>query len=164
MYKILLYVLISVLCMQVLAIQIDEERALHTVFFLKHGLNRALHAAAQQLDEDLLAQGIPAIDEEAAEEAAYRYLRENLRLSESLEPLPGSFLQSPVEVLAFDIINIDRVFPYRYSNGEHDFEATLHRPGVVMIIGAEYPRVFRLIKPIRWEIKGTAELYAPLGE
>lgn len=161
MYKLLLYVLICVFCMQALAVQIDEERALHTVFFLKQGLNRAVHAAAQQLDPELLAQGILAIDEEAAEEAAYRYLQANLRLDPMMEPLPGSYLQAPVDILAFEIINYDRVFPYHYRNDDYGFEATLHRPGAVMIIGAEYPRIFRLIDPIRWEIKGTAELYAP---
>lgn len=163
MHKLLIYVLICVFGMQAMAIQIDEERALHTVFYLKYGVNRAVHAAAQQLDTGLLAQGIVAIDEEAARQAAFRYLQANLRLNEKLEPLRGSYVQTPVDVLVFEVINHDRAFPYHYVNEQYGFEATLHRPGAVMIIGAEYPRIFRLIEPVRWIVKGTAELYATEG-
>lgn len=162
MHKIVLYMLLLVFFMTLFALQIDEEVSMNTLFRVKHGLNRATHAAAQQLDEQKLAQGIVSIDPQAAEEEAYYYLQSNLQLDMDNVPLQGSFLESPVEVVVLEIINENRIFPYHYVNGDYDYEVTLQRPSVIMIIRVEYPRIYHVIGPITWVIKGTAELYPVL--
>jgi hypothetical protein len=157
--KLVIYVLLMVFGMLLMAVQIDEELAMNTVFQVKHGVNRAVHAAAQQMDQDKLAQGIAAIDEERAEAVAYQYLQANLDLDEDQTPLPGSFLRTPVEILVFEVINNEEIFPYHYVNAQFGYEVTLDKPGAVLIIGVEYPRIYAIIQPIHWVIKGTAELY-----
>ena len=155
----LLFLLLMAFQMGMLALQLDEERAMHMVFELKHAVNRSAHAAAQQLDEALLSQGIRSIDEELAEVHMYRYLQANLRLDSDNHPLADSPLRSPIELAVFEVINADRTFPYRYVNTTYNYDVTLQRPGVVLILRAEYPRMFRIIAPIVWTVKGTAELY-----
>lgn len=159
MYKLVLYLLLIVFFMTMLALQIDEEISMNTLFRVKHGLNRATHAAAQQLDEQKLAQGITSIGIQSAVDTAYDYLQTNLQLDVNNIPQQGSFLKSPVEVVVFEVINENREFPYNYVNNDYNYEVTLQRPGVVMIIRVEYPRIYQVIGPIRWYIKGTAELY-----
>ena len=161
MYKFVMFMLLIVFQMMMMAVQLDEERAMHMLFELKHGVNRAAHAAAQQVDEDLLAQGVWSIDEEGAEETALQYLQANLLLDEDNAPLPESLLREPVSIALIEIINADRHFPYRYVNEVFNYDVTLERPGVIIIIQAEYPRIYRLINPITWMIKGTSELYEP---
>jgi hypothetical protein len=158
MDKFLMMVLLLVFHMRLMALQLDEERAMHLLFELKHAVNRAVHAAAQQTDAALLAQGVRAIDEARAEEWFLDYLRANLRLDEHLAPLPGSPLREPVDVVVFDVINADETFPYHYRNAEHGLDVVLYGPGVVAAIRAEYPRIYRFISPIGWTVKGAAEL------
>lgn len=159
MYKFLILLLLIVFQMGMLALQLDEERAMHVLFELKHGVNRTTHAAAQQVDTAMLSQGIWSIDEAQAETIAAQYLQANLLLDGDNKPLPDSSLLAPVEIKVFEVVNADRHFPYRYVNQEYNYDVTLDRPGVVMIIEAEYPRIYRMISPITWLVKGTAELY-----
>jgi hypothetical protein len=158
MYKLILFLLLSALFMQLHALQTDEELAMHALFQTKHAVNRAAHASAQQLDRGRLSSGIPSIDEAQAHQAAIAYLQDNLRLDESLLPRPGTFWRSRVQVLALDIINDVEHFPYRYERPEYDYSVTLNRPGVVLIIRMDYPRTFRVLGPISWTVKGTSEL------
>lgn len=156
--------MMTVYYMMVTALQFDEEVAMHTLFRAKHSLNYAAHAASQQLDRIKLARGIYSIDEHRAREAAERYLQENMRLDERNEPLPDSFFRSRIEVLVFEVINEDRSFPFVYANPAYDYEVTLERPGVVMIVKVEFPRTYNVLGPITWEIKGSSELVYPDGE
>ena len=132
---------------------------MNTLFRVKHGVNRAAHAAAQQLDDSKLAQGILSIDSVKAQSQANLYLQQNLRLSSDLTPLPDGFLRAPIDVLVLEVINENRIFPYHYVNAEYGYEVTLNRPGVIMIIRVEYPRIYRVMGPITWVVKGAAELY-----
>jgi hypothetical protein len=157
-YKLLLFLFSVVFAMMLHAFQMDQELALRTLFWAKHSLNRAAHAAAQQLDPDSLSRGVIDLDEAAAELAALQYLQANLQLDEHLMPLPDSFLQARVEVLAFEVIRASESFPYEYTNERLAFKVTLRRPGVVMAIRVEYPRLFSLLGPVSWELKGAAEL------
>jgi hypothetical protein len=159
LYKLVLFMLLAMLQLWMLTLQLEEELSMHMLFELKHGVNRAAHAASVQIDEHLLAEGIRSIEEVRAREMGLLVLRENLRLNEAGEPLAGSLLREPIELLAFEVINSDEVFPYRYVNKEHDYEVILQNPGVIFIIRAEYPRLFRVIEPIVWTVKGTSELY-----
>jgi hypothetical protein len=158
MHKLLLFMLLAAFFMMLHGLQTDEELAMHALFQGKHAINRAAHASAQQLDRAKLARGVRAIEPMLAREAALQYLRSNLRLDEGNSPLPNTFWKTRVEVLALDIINDESTFPYVYERPEYDYSVTLHRPGVVMIVRLDYPRIYRVLSPISWTIKGAAEL------
>ncbi|GGG09203.1 hypothetical protein [Paenibacillus abyssi] len=158
MYKLLLMTLMLVIWMLLQALQLDEEMAIQTLFHGKYAVNRAAHAAAQQLDMALLSKGEVRIDEAEAAEQAASYLRYNLRLDDRGEPLHDSLLRSSAEVLVFDVINGNEAFPYLYRSVEHNYEVVLQGPSVVMIVRMDYQRAFSVLEPIQWEIKGAAEL------
>ncbi|MDQ0063625.1 hypothetical protein J2T14_005847 [Paenibacillus harenae] len=138
--------------------QVEEELAMQTLFLGKHAINRAAHAAAQQIDESALGNGELRIAPAEAATAAATYLQHNLRLNEAGEPLPDSFLREPVELAVFEIVNSEVTFPYVYRNDSYNYEVTLNRPSVVIIAKVAYPRAFRMLEPIEWYIKGAAEL------
>lgn len=158
MYKLLLLTLMSAVWVLMHALQADEEAALRLLFAAKHGVNRAAHAATQQLDEGALSQGILRLDAARASNAGLAYLQANLRLDAAGMPLADSVLRDRVEVLVFRVVNDGESFPYIYRNAAYNYEVTLRRPGVVMIVRVKYPRAFNVLPPIEWEIKGAAEL------
>ncbi|WP_341279280.1 hypothetical protein [Paenibacillus sp. FSL H8-0537] len=158
MYKLTIIVLMMTMWLMLHVMQTDEEIAMKTLFQGKHALNRAVHAAAQQVDKAALGDGVIRIDPITAEAAASRYLQGNLQLDSAGKPLGSSFLHEPVKVMVFEVINGEHTFPYQYVNAEFSYEATLYRPGVVMIIKVVNPRVFTVLKPIEWTIKGVSEL------
>ncbi|GMK42142.1 hypothetical protein PCCS19_52010 [Paenibacillus sp. CCS19] len=158
MEKLLLFALMAVVWVTAHAQQIDEELAMKALFQAKHAVNRAAHAAAQQLDEEQLAHGNVWIDSERASAAAKTYLMGNLQLDNSLKPIAGSFLHRPVEIVVFKVVNSDEMFPYTYRNMSYNYEVTLWHPGVILIIHLHYPRVFGALEPIDWYVKGAAEL------
>ncbi|MFF2483266.1 hypothetical protein [Paenibacillus sp. NPDC058071] len=157
MYKLMAIILFMSVWITLLALQTDEELSMKQLFEGKRAVNRAAHAAAQQLDRAALADGVLRIDEAAARLAAEAYLRANLRLDANGQPLPGSSLRDKPEIAVFDIINDSHTFPYRYTNDLYSYEATLKRPGVVIILKMDYPRVFEALPKIGWAIKGVAE-------
>jgi len=157
-YKLILFMLMGVLFMTLTALQFDEEAAMQALFQAKHSVNYAVHAASQQVDGEKLARGIYSIDTPRARQTAEAYLQANLRLDSDNRPLPGSFLKTRVEILDFQVINENHTFPYTYKNPACDYEVTLQRPGVVMIIQVEYPRTYRILGPVLWKVKGASEL------
>ena len=158
MAKLVFSVLMIVIWWMLHALQMDEEIAMGTIHEAKRAVDRAAHAAAQQLDRDKLEMGVISIKTELAEGAIMTYLQHNLFLDTSLKPLPNSFLRDEVELRAFEIINEHAVFPYTYHNSIYDYEVTLYRPGIVLIIHVKYPRLFGVLAPVEWDIKGSAEL------
>lgn len=158
MYKLMLILLMMTVWVSMHFLQTDEEMAMKLLYQGKHALNRAAHAASQQLDPAAMAEGVLRIDPDAAESAAAAYLQANLHLDALGNPLPNSPVRERVNVLVFEVINNDRIFPYTYRNDQYDYEVTLQRPGVVLIIHVVYPRAFTLLGPIEWEIKGVSEL------
>jgi hypothetical protein len=158
MYKFLAYTLLIAVMMMLHALQADEEAALQALFQGKRAVNRAAHAAAQQLDLDKLKEGIISIDPFAAAAASSEYLQRNLLLDSALYPLPNSFWRSRAEILVFEVVNEDRLFPFTYVNSAFNYTVTLERPGVILIVKLDYPRTFSVLGPISWEIKGAAEL------
>jgi len=158
MAKLVFSVLMIVIWWMLHALQMDEEIAMGTVHEAKRAVDRATHAAAQQLDRDKLEMGVISINTELAEGAIMTYLQHNLLLDASLNPLPNSFLRDEVELRAFEIINEESVFPFTYHNSIYDYEVTLYRPGVVLIINVKYPRLFGVLAPVEWDLKGSAEL------
>jgi hypothetical protein len=144
--------------MTMYALQMDEEVAMHTLFRCKHGLNAAVHAAAQQTNEVKLAGGIRSIDPIKARATANMYLQGNLRLDPNNVPLSGTFFQSNIEVLVFEVINEEHAFPYTYVNELYNYNVTLEHPGVVMFVQLQYPRIYKLLQPITWTVKSSAEM------
>ncbi len=158
MAKLVFSVLMIVIWWMLHALQMDEELAMGTVHEAKRAVDRAAHAAAQQLDREKLELGVLSIKGEKAEEALIVYLRENLSLDAELNPVPGSFLRDRVAVRVFEVINDEIDFPYTYRNSLYGYEVTLDRPGVVLIIHVIYPRLFGVLAPVKWDLKGTAQL------
>ncbi|MFC4777132.1 hypothetical protein ACFO9Q_10075 [Paenibacillus sp. GCM10023252] len=138
--------------------QVDSEMAMQLLFQGKHAVNRAAHAAAQQLDESALTRGQITIHPQQAREVAAKYLQSNLALDSTGQPLPGSFVRDRVEVLVFEVISEGVIFPYTYKNDQYDYEVTLDKPGVILIIKLAYPRQWTALARMEWEIKGAAEL------
>jgi len=158
MHKLLFGVLMVVVWWMLHALQWEEERAMGLLYEVKRAVNRAAHSAAQQADRDRLELGIPSIDPGLARAAADLYLQANLRLDRDFRPLPGSPLRDPPAILVFEVINGEHGFPYTYYNPEYHLRVTLKRPGVVLVVRAEYPRLFTVMDPVVWQIKGVAEL------
>ncbi|MCD9026073.1 hypothetical protein [Cohnella silvisoli] len=158
MAKLVFSVLMIVIWWMLHALQMDEELAMGTVHEAKRAVDRAAHAAAQQLDRDKLELGVLSIKAEFAEQKALAYLQENLSLDAGLNPQPGSFLRDPAEVRLFKIVNEGVVYPYTYRNSLYDYEVTLDRPGVILIVHVKYPRLFGVLAPVEWDLKGSAEL------
>jgi len=158
MNKLLLIVLMLGVWTYIGLQQVEAELAMRTLFEGKRAVNRSVHAAAQQLDREALADGIFRIDEVKAAAAASSYLMNNLKLDHQGMPLEDAFLRERIEVRVYEVINDEYNFPYTYRNEQYQYEVTLRRPGVIMIIHLKYPRAFGVLKPIEWEIKGAAEL------
>jgi hypothetical protein len=158
MAKLVFGILMAAIWWMLHALQIDEELALNTVHEAKRAVNRAVHAAAQQVDRDKLEMGVLSLQPEEAEKAALLYLRDNLRLDASLHPGPGSFLRETVSIEEFEVIGNELSFPYTYRNHQFGYEVTLSRPGVVMIVHISYPRLFGVLAPVEWDLKGSAEM------
>ena len=129
-----------------------------TLSSAKQAVNRAAHAAAQQLDRDKLELGILSIEHERAELAASEYLMDNLALDGNLRPMSGSFLRDPLEVRVFEVLDESVAYPYTYRNEQYDYEVAFDRPGVVLIVHLKYPLLFGVLAPIEWDVKGSSEL------
>jgi hypothetical protein len=158
MAKLVFSVLMIVIWWMLHALQMDEELAMGTVHEGKRAVDRAAHAAAQQVDRNKLEVGVLSIKPELAEQSALEYLRENLSLDAGLNPLPGSFLRDPVEVRVFKVVNEEAAFPFTYRNTLYDYGVTLDRPGIIMIVHIKYPRLFGVLALVEWDLKGSAEL------
>jgi hypothetical protein len=158
MAKLVFSVLMIVIWWMLHALQMDEELAMGTVHEAKRAVDRAAHAAAQQIDRQKLELGVLSVQPDMAEDAAVAYLRGNLALDAGLKPISGSFLTDPVQVLVFQILNEDLEYPYTYRNSQYQYEITLDRPGVVLMVHIEYPRLFGVLAPVKWNLIGSAEL------
>lgn len=158
MYKLLLVSLLAVSFLGLYAVQLDEEAAVQVFFQLKHSVNRAAHAAALQVDMHHLAEGEVRFDKAKAQQEAAQYLQRNLHLNEQLMSGKDSFLKGHVSVEVLEFIDDTYSFPHRYVNEEYEYAVTLQKPGVVLIVRAEYRSMFSVLKPIVWHVKGAAEI------
>ncbi|WP_166245163.1 hypothetical protein [Paenibacillus turpanensis] len=136
----------------------DQEISVHTLFWAKRGMNRAVHAGALQLDREKLALGIRSIDEERALQAFRETLERNLRLEPDGTPRTGSFLRDDVELVDFYVAEESEGFPHTYRNESFDYTVTFSRPGVAAIVKIKYPALFTVLDPIVWYVKASAEL------
>lgn len=72
---------------------------------IKQALDYSNMAVYRNMDRGKLADGILYIDKTAAQETFRDFLAQNLRLDESLNPLPGSHAAGPVQVVDFRVFN-----------------------------------------------------------
>lgn len=158
MYKVMLVIVLAAAFFGLYAQQMDEEAAVQVFFQLKHSVNRAAHSAAQQIDLELLSIGRVVFDAGQARQAAEQYLRMNLNLDDQMSARVDGPLLGQVDIVVFELIDDSYTFPYRYVNDAYDYEVTLYKPGVILIIHAEYNRLFRAVAPIAWYVKGAAEI------
>lgn len=100
----------------------------------KHKLNLAVRAAAGQVDMEQLKNANVVIDEGAAVQKFYDVLETNLRLDSALQPLAGSIVDGPVNVVFLKVVN-QQELPFTYSYGS--FSETITKPAVTAII--EFP-------------------------
>ena len=158
MYKVLWFISVIVVSVFLHAVQIEQEAALRALLQAKNTVNRAVHAAAQQVDQAALAEGKRVINPVRAKEEMLQYIQYHLNLDELLEPLPNSLYQSKAIVDVFDVIQEDQSFPYIYTDEEKGIDITLQKPGVILILRLEYPRAFSWIEPFGWDLKAAAEI------
>lgn len=158
MHKLVFSALMIVIWWMLHALQMDEEAAMGTLHEGKRAVDRAAHAAAQMADREKLEVGILSIDGSKARASADEYLQANLRLGADFSPEAGAFLRDRVEVKVFRVVNETETFPYTYRNADYGYEVTLNRPGVILIVHVVYPRMFGVLAPVEWDLKGAAEM------
>lgn len=112
-----------------LAMVVDIARLYAVKVSVRHGLNLALRAAADQLDPDKLADADNpqlVILPFEAEIAFYDVLQRNLRLDSANNPLAGSIADHIVEVCYFRVVNgtpsgqgsiYEELLPHEYTYG-----------------------------------------------
>jgi len=161
LYKLLLIPLMLVVSLTMYAQQIDQELAMKVYYKGKYAVNRATHAAVQQLDSFRLADGELFIDEDRAFDMAKQYLYANLLFDANGQPTAQSFIQSPIRILLFEVVNADQTFPYQYENPQYGIRLSLHKPAVVLVVALDYSGIFLRNDPVKWNIVGSSQLIAP---
>jgi len=154
---IVLFVILIPLLMLLYAYTTDSEISLQGYFRVKSGLNRAVHAAALQVNNDELSSGKRVIDPSLAQSEFLSYLQENLSLDDTLNPLPNTFLKDQVVIIDFKVENTGP-FPYHFVDTTNEVDIWLSRPGVIAIIEVKYPRIFSVLGPIAWKVNASHEL------
>ncbi|HBV99340.1 MAG: hypothetical protein JL50_21635 [Peptococcaceae bacterium BICA1-7] len=120
--------------MAVMVLTFDVGNVVVNKSEVKSKLALALRAAAGQYDEDLLSDPVnprAVVDEARAEVKFHEYLKKNLNLDHSYNPLEGSFVAGRVEVVYFKVVS-DGDLPFTY--GYNGYSETVDRSGVVGII------------------------------
>ncbi len=158
MYKLVFIMIMLPIWLYAQILQVEQELSMKAVYLAKQAVNRAVHAAAQQLDEEALADGEIRIDSEAAWQTAKLYLQKNLELDQSFKSLSPSSLLKQIKITVFSVINEVKGLPYTYKNEQYAYEVMVKKPAVIMIIEVDYNKAFQLFKEVKWNIKGTAEI------
>lgn len=146
MYKFIVYPFLLLILLYAYVDQLSHHMAYIHYYKMKYALNRAAHAAAMQINEAALANGLIVIDEQAAYDAAQRLL----------------YLNSKDEVyklVYFTVINdIDSDSTYHYVNRQWNIDVMLNKPAVVLVIEATLPHIINTKEPYKWKINGTSEV------
>lgn len=158
MHKLLFVLMVGLVASLLQMSQWDQQMAMRSLFTIKQAVNRAAHAAAQQVDDVRLSEGKLVIDPQRARDLAEQYLQWNLKLDTDNRALPDGYFKGQLHILDMQIIGEEAQFPYVYGSDEWDYEVTLRRPGVILIVELAYPRMFALMQPLTWQVKGAAEL------
>ena len=159
MYKLILYPLLLVAMLMFYIDQLNQQVALQTYYTAKYALNRATHAAAMQLDKIALADGFLYIDPLQAYEQGRLMLFQNLQLDENGQITSHTFLQNPVKVLHFEVINDN--LPLQYDNPQYNIELLIEAPTVIMVVEIYSPGIFSRRNQLKWEIVGSSKIIAP---
>lgn len=146
-----------VVSLMMYAEQLDHELSMKAYYKGKQAVNRATHAGALQLDENLLADGIFTIQPELAAEIAVNYLYANLRLDQDGNPTAQSFLREPIQLVHFKVLDASLDYPYAYTLPQYGYTTIFDRPAVVMVIKMKVPSIFST-NPVEWNIIGSSQL------
>ncbi len=126
----------------------------------KLALDRAVHAAALNLDEREAAYGRLVWDEAAGERDFYRYLRLNLQLDDSGEPLPDSHLETTPVVHGLEFVEFPTypsvlsrsvvVDDGKESETVRHVEVTVYGPSVVAFLEVRQRTGGRWFRQFLW--------------
>lgn len=120
--------------MAVMVLSFDVGNAVVSKSEVKSKLTLALRAAAGQYDEEKLEDPVnprAVVDESRAEDMFREYLKKNLKLDDSYNPLEDSFITGRVEVVYFKVVT-DTDLPFSY--GYNGYTETVDKSGVVGVI------------------------------
>lgn len=125
--------LFMIICIfSVSALITDVARHFCIKIAVKQKLNLALRSASMQLNEEELKNASLVIDETRASQVFLNVLKINLALNDSLDPQPGSILDSgPVQVVYFKVVSSGEA-PFTYTYGS--YTETVSRVAVAGII------------------------------
>jgi hypothetical protein len=120
--------------MAVMVLAFDVGNVLVNKSEVKSKLTLSLRAAAGQYDEDKLRDPVnprAVVDEARAAEKFQEYIKKNLQLDDSYNPVEGSFITGRVEVVYFKVV-ADEDLPFSY--GYNGYSETVDKSGVVGVI------------------------------
>lgn len=159
----------------------DYELSTNTFFEYKGHLNRAVHAATLQRDEEAFSSGKWKIDfneYDPFHSKAFLAFEKNLMTNMRLEKVSegkyvpnGGPVENEVRVPWFEVYNgecdsnngcstftSNGVTYVKYVKPEYDFETVLSRPGVMTVVEIDYKEVYGLIGDVKWNIKASHEI------
>lgn len=123
------------------SLSLDATDAKYAATTSKRALNRAVKAASMQVDQELLAQGIIAIDEEVSRSIFENLLRINLFLNADNTPSAASPIAETPEIINYYVYQ-GPDFPYTstyyVADGINPVQHTFNDPGVLAIIKIRY--------------------------
>lgn len=125
----------------------------------RHAVNLSLRSASAQIDLNLLRDPLNPqvrILPAEAENAFRQYLRENLKLDENCNPLPGSPVDGQVRVEYFRAVN-DVPYTYQFAYEGGVYQETITEPSVTAIVS--FPVKVWWMKAVKPETKGAVTMY-----
>ena len=143
----------------VFSLALDVGRFYAVKVGARHAVNLALRSASAQIDLNLLRDPLNPqvrILPAEAENAFRQYLRENLRLDDNYNPLPGSPVDGQVRVEYFRVVN-DVPFAYQFAYEGGTYQETITAPSVTAVVS--FPVKVWWMRAVRPETRGTVTMY-----
>jgi len=158
MYKLLMIPLMLVIWLAMYGSGMEQELAMKFYYKAKQAVNRGAHAAALQIDQVSLADGVFQLDVDRAKTEAKSYIYRNLNLDQSGNPTEASFVNERVEIVHFEVLDAELIYPYHYELEQYSFSTVFHSPAVIIVLNISYPGIFSNGNPVEWNIVGSAQL------
>lgn len=158
MYKLLIIPLMLIIWLALYGSGMDQELSMKFYYKAKQAVNRGAHAAALQVDQASLADGIFQLDYARAKTEAELYIYRNLNLDQDGNPTETSFTSERVEIIHFEVLDAELPYPYHYELQQYGFSTVFHSPAVIIVVNLSYPGIFSNQNPVEWNIVGSAQL------
>jgi hypothetical protein len=149
-YKIASFLIIAPLLVMLLLLQLDHDYATALFIQAKQAVNRSVQAAAMQVDLESWAAGEPVLEPVQAESTFKDYLKDNLKLA------TGN-LKNQIGEIDVTIVDRSHVFPYTFQSKWND-TIVFHSPGLFVSVKLTYPRLYKVLGPITWTIRGAEQI------